>query len=117
MANQPVIKKRNGAYSVAIFAENKQRADGSEYVSYGAVLQKSIKDVQTGEWKTQQINMFENNVLEVAALLQNAANALIDMKNPEPGASHAAQPAAAASAPANQPAQPDLSGVADDCPF
>lgn len=117
MANQPVIKKRNGAYSVAIFAENKQRVDGSEYVAYGAVLQKSIKDVQTGEWKTQQINMFENNILEVAALLQNAANALIDMKNPEPSATHTTQPANA-STPTGQPAQQqDLSSINDDCPF
>lgn len=114
VGNQPIIKKRNGSFSVAIFAENKQSQSGVEYISYSAVLQKSYKDPQTQEWKQQSINMFENNMAEVALLLQATAMALVDMKNP------VQQPAAApATAQAAQPAaqQPDLSSVADDCPF
>lgn len=115
MANLPVIKKRNGAFSVAIFAENKSRADGSEYVSYGAVLQKSYRDPQTQDWKQQSINMFENNVMDVALLLQAAAMALVELKNPVAKDQTAAQPAAQ---PATQPAEVhSVADIPDDCPF
>ena len=41
----PIIKVRgDGGFSVAVFADMKKRNDGTEYVSYSAVLQKSWKD-------------------------------------------------------------------------
>ena len=67
----PVLKKRNGAFSVAVFEEKKQGKSG-EYTSRSVVLQKSYKN-QNGEWQRQTINLFDNNVADVALLLQAVA--------------------------------------------
>lgn len=71
MANTPIIKKRSGAFSVAVFEETKQSKSGDSYISHSIVLQKSYKD-QNGAWQRQTINMFDNNAPEVALLLQTA---------------------------------------------
>lgn len=69
MSNTPMLKKRAGAFSVAVFEETKQDKNGNDYQSRSVVLQKSYKN-QNGEWQRQTINMFDNNVAEVALLLQ-----------------------------------------------
>jgi len=79
MANTPIIKKRCGAFSVAVFEETKQSKSGDSYISHSIVLQKSYKD-QNGDWQRQSINMFDNNAPEVAFLLQSAWNDMIDGK-------------------------------------
>lgn len=83
MANTPVIKKRSGSFSVAVFEETKQSKSGDSYISHSVVLQKSYKD-QNGEWQRQTINLFENNVAEVALLLQATAMELMASKLAEP---------------------------------
>lgn len=83
MANTPVIKKRSGSFSVAVFEETKQSKSGDSYISHSVVLQKSYKD-QNGEWQRQTINLFENNVAEVALLLQATAIDLMTSKPAEP---------------------------------
>lgn len=72
MANTPIIKKRNGAFSVAVFEETKQGKSGDSYISRSVVLQKSYKD-QNDQWQRQTINLFDNNVADVALLLQATA--------------------------------------------
>jgi hypothetical protein len=80
MSNTPIIKKRNGAFSVAVFEETKQDKNGNSYQSRSVVLQKSYKD-QNGEWQRQTINMFDNNVAEVALLLQATFCDLVGTKS------------------------------------
>ena len=75
MANTPIIKKRSGAFSVAVFEETKQGKSG-EYISRSVVLQKSYKD-QNDQWQRQTINLFDNNVADVALLLQATAMELM----------------------------------------
>lgn len=79
MANTPILKKRAGAFSVAVFEETKHGRDGGEYVSRSVVLQKSYKG-QDGSWQRQTINMFDNNVAEVAILLQAVCMDLMSVK-------------------------------------
>lgn len=86
MANTPIIKKRSGSFSVAVFEETKQSKTGDSYISHSVVLQKSYKD-QNGGWNRQTINMFENNVAEVALLLQATAMELMSRKTTEPAQS------------------------------
>ena len=83
MANTPIIKNRSGSFSVAVFEETKQSKTGDSYISHNVVLQKSYKD-QNGELQRQTINMFENNVAEVALLLQATAIELMGAKRAEP---------------------------------
>lgn len=83
MANTPIIKKRSGAFSVAVFEETKQGRDGGEYVSHSVVLQKSYKG-QDGSWQRQTINLFDNNVADVALLLQATAMELMATPTEKP---------------------------------
>lgn len=82
MANTPIIKKRSGAFSVAVFEETKQGKTG-EYVSRSVVLQKSYKD-QNDQWQRQTINLFDNNVADVALLLQATAMELMATPTEKP---------------------------------
>lgn len=79
MANTPIIKKRSGAFSVAVFEETKQGKSGESFTSHSVVLQKSYRD-QNNEWQRQTINMFDNNVADVALLLQAIAMELMNTK-------------------------------------
>ena len=77
----PIIKVRgDGGFSVAVFADMKKRDDGTEYVSYSAVLQKSWKD-KNDQWQQQSVSMFDNNLPAVALLLQKAAGEILDLRN------------------------------------
>ena len=82
MANTPIIKKRSGAFSVAVFEETKQGKSG-EYISHSVVLQKSYKD-QNDQWQRQTINLFDNNVADVALLLQATAMELMATPTEKP---------------------------------
>lgn len=83
MANTPIIKKRSGAFSVAVFEETKQGKSGDSYISRSVVLQKSYKD-QNDQWQRQTINMFDNNVADVALLLQATAIELMSVPTEKP---------------------------------
>ena len=87
MANTPIIKKRNGAFSVAVFEETKQGKSG-EYISRSVVLQKSYKD-QNDQWQRQTINLFDNNVADVALLLQATAMELMSAPAEKPAQAEA----------------------------
>jgi hypothetical protein len=77
----PIIKIRgDGGFSVAVFADMKKRSDETEYVSYSAVLQKSWKD-KNDQWQQQSVSMFDNNLPNVALLLQKVASAIMDLRN------------------------------------
>lgn len=106
----PVIKIRtDGGFSVAVFADNKKRSDGTEYVGYSAVLQKSWKD-QNDQWQQQSVSMFDNNLAGVAALLQKAAFAIMDLRNNTGKSSAVAQPSEKTNAQA-------IDEIADNIPF
>lgn len=83
MANTPIIKKRSGAFSVAVFEETKQGKSGDSYISRSVVLQKSYKD-QNDQWQRQTINLFDNNVADVALLLQATAMELMSTPAEKP---------------------------------
>lgn len=106
----PVIKIRgDGGFSVAVFADNKKRDDGTEYVSYSAVLQKSWKD-KNDQWQQQSVSMFDNNLAGVAMLLQKTAFSILDLRNNTGKASTVAQ----------QPEKTNaqvLDEISDDIPF
>ena len=91
MANTPIIKKRSGAFSVAVFEETKQGKSGESYISRSVVLQKSYKD-QNDQWQRQTINMFDNNVADVALLLQATAIELMAMPTEKPAQTKAVEP-------------------------
>lgn len=108
----PVIKLRgDGGFSVAVFADNKKRDDGTEYISYSAILQKSWKD-KNGQWQQQSVSMFDNNVANVATLLLKTASALLDLRNntTATSAKTVAQPTATTNAQA-------IDELADSIPF
>ncbi len=88
MANTPIIKKRSGAFSVAVFEETKQGKSGDSYISRSVVLQKSYKD-QNDQWQRQTINMFDNNVADVALLLQATAMELMAVPTEKPAQAEA----------------------------
>lgn len=78
---QPIYKIRiNGGFSVAIFADTKTRQDGSSYIVYSAVLQKSWKD-SNDEWKQQSVSMFDNNIMEIVGGLTQAFMAVNSIRN------------------------------------
>lgn len=78
----PTIKKRIGQFSVSVFEETKQGKTG-EYISRSVVLQKSYKD-QNDQWQRQTINLFDNNVYEVASLLQAVGYDLMSTPTEKP---------------------------------
>ena len=102
MANTPIIKKRSGAFSVAVFEETKQGKTG-EYISRSVVLQKSYKD-QNDQWQRQTINLFDNNVADVALLLQATAMELMATPTEKP-------------AQAEKTSEPAEESTADEIPF
>ena len=108
---EPIIKLRNGAFSTSVFAENRQDNNGREYVSYSVCLQKAYKDKQD-QWQNQQINLFDNNVADVALLLQSTYMALMKLRNGK----SAVKPAAAQPAAQEAPAA-DVEAIDDDVPF
>lgn len=108
---EPIIKLRNGAFSTSVFAENRQDNNGREYISYSVCLQKAYKDKQD-QWQNQQINLFDNNVADVALLLQSTYMALMKLRNGKPAAKPAAAQPAAQEAPAA-----DVEAIDDDVPF
>ncbi len=63
MENKPIIQTRDRGLSISIF---KREKDGIP--TYGACLQRSWKDKTTDEWKREQINLFPDELLKLAAL-------------------------------------------------
>lgn len=114
MANTPVLKKRCGTLSTAVFAHTMKRQDDSEYITYSVSVQKSYKDPQ-GEWQQQTISVFDNQLSDLILLLQSTAFSLMAVKNPAQKQDNAAQPA---TQPTAQPAPAQAAvEISDDIPF
>ena len=83
----PVIKRRlSSGLSIAVFAENRKRDNGDEYISYSINVQKSYKD-KNDQWQQQNISFFDNNIMDLAGGLIGVFNELCAIKNKETSAS------------------------------
>ena len=83
----PVIKRRlSNGLSIAVFAENRKRDNGDEYISYSINVQKSYKD-KNDQWQQQNVSFFDNNIMDLAGGLIGVFNELCSIKNKETTAS------------------------------
>ena len=83
----PVIKRRlSNGLSIAVFAENRKRDNGDEYISYSINVQKSYKD-KNDQWQQQNVSFFDNNIMDLAGGLIGVFNELCAIKNKETTAS------------------------------
>ena len=79
----PVIKRRlSNGLSIAVFAENRKRDNGDEYISYSINVQKSYKD-KNEQWQQQNVSFFDNNIMDLAGGLIGVFNELCAIKNKE----------------------------------
>ena len=79
----PVIKRRlSNGLSIAVFAENRKRDNGDEYISYSINVQKSYKD-KNDQWQQQNVSFFDNNIMDLAGGLIGVFNELCAIKNKE----------------------------------
>lgn len=67
MENRPIIQTRDRGLSISIFKRQKDDHD-----TYGACLQRSWKDKDSGEWKREQINLFPDELLKLSSLCARA---------------------------------------------
>lgn len=86
MENKPIIQTRDRTLSISIFRRDK---DGQS--SYGACLQRSWKDKITGEWKREQINLFPDELLKLAALCNRTYAEILTYVQSQPISAHPAQ--------------------------
>lgn len=115
----PVIKRRlNNGLSIAVFAENRKRDNGDEYISYSVNVQKSYKD-KNDQWQQQNISIFDNNIMELAGGLIGVFNDLCAIKSKETPATATATATATDtdSADANAKAIDDAIAKLDNVPF
>lgn len=74
--NQPYLTVRDRTLSISIFKKRVvDMTTGEERNTYGACLQRSYK-TKEGEWKKEQINLFPDEILNIAALCNRAYNDL-----------------------------------------
>ncbi len=71
MANQPIIKKRDKATSIAIFRDEYTNAQGEIKNRFSVSIQRSYKD-KSGEWKQTSLNCFLEDLLPISTLCENA---------------------------------------------
>lgn len=113
MDNKPIISTRDRGLSISIF---KREKDGQSF--YGACLQRSWKDKNTDEWKREQINLFPDELLKLAALCNRTYEQVIthgQANRPTTGgANYPAQPIEDSSYPAPTPTSNVFD---DDVPF
>ena len=61
---KPIVKKQLGNISVAVFAREVSKSDGTMFTAKDFVLQKSWKDKQD-VWQDQSISLKRNEILAV----------------------------------------------------
>ena len=71
MANQPIIKKRYGRNSIAIFRDEKVTDSGEIRTSFSCSVQRSYKD-KNGEWKETTLNCFVEDLLPLSTMLEQS---------------------------------------------
>lgn len=109
--NQPIVKVQAGTLKCAVF-ESVVQGQYGERIVYGAAAAKSVKNNETGAWDEQRINLFDNQLLELAQVLITTWQRLQDYKNKKAEANRNSGGATAQAA----SAAPD-SSVPDDIPF
>lgn len=71
VSNKPLVKKQLGNISVAVFARDVTRPDGTAFKAKDYVLQKSWKD-KDGNWQDQSISLKGREILAVQQALTGA---------------------------------------------
>ena len=71
----PVLKVKDYPFSVAFFEKTK---DGNTY--YQVALSRNYKD-NNGDWKSQTINIFPQDLLKIANISQRAYNSLLTLQS------------------------------------
>lgn len=69
MKNQPIIKRRYGRNSIAIFCDEKVTNDGEIKANFSCSIQRSYKD-KNNEWKESTLNCFIEDLLPLSSLLE-----------------------------------------------
>ena len=69
--NKPIVKKQLGNISVAVFAREVSKPDGTIFTAKDFVLQKSWKD-KHDVWQDQSLSLKRNEILAVQQALSAA---------------------------------------------
>ena len=69
MKNQPIIKRRYGRNSIAIFCDEKVTNDGEIKANFSCSIQRSYKD-KNNEWKESTLNCIIEDLLPLSSLLE-----------------------------------------------
>ena len=70
-SKKPIVSKRFGNISVAVFARDVNLPDGTAFTAKDFVLQKSWKDKE-GNWQDQSISISSRDILAVQQALTQA---------------------------------------------
>jgi len=77
--NQPIIRQNIGGLKTAVFCETRNDRNGNPYDAYSVAVSKSYQD-QNGAWQEQKISLFDNNLLEMAFLLERTYASIMGVK-------------------------------------
>jgi len=92
-ANKPVVSTRDRNLSISVFARQTTDQQGVNHTSYGACLQRSYRKKDASDWTREQINLFPEELLKLAALCVRTYNDTIAyaQANQPQGGSYPAQ--------------------------
>ena len=62
VSNKPIVKRQLGNISVAVFARDVSKPDGTTYSAKNFILQKSWKD-KDGNWQDQSVSLNAREIL------------------------------------------------------
>lgn len=113
--NKPIISTRDRLLSLSIFAKEKVdiQGDGKMHTYYSACLQRSYLAKDSNEWQREQISLYPDELLKIAALCQRAYNELTAYAQNAKSYSGAERPAQSMDTPQPAPA----AYLNDDIPF
>lgn len=106
--NKPIISTRDRLLSLSIFAKEKVdiQGDGKMHTYYSACLQRSYRAKDNDEWQREQISLYPDELLKIAALCQRAYNELTAYAQNAKSYSGAERPAQSMDVPESAPAAP-----------
>lgn len=70
--SKPVVKVQLGNISVAVFAREVSKPDGTIFTAKDYVLQRSWRDRQSGQWQDQSLSLRRGDILAVQQALAKA---------------------------------------------
>lgn len=112
--NKPVISNRDKTLSVSVFRRDKTDENGNQIITLGFSAQRAYKDKNTGEWLRKDIQMFPEEVLRMANLLQKSyMDAINYLETHRPQRNQTEHPQASMNTPEDMPE----STLDDDIPF